>query len=668
MTNSRSSGSRSRGPRLLAIAVAACMVLGAHVAEAGGRKRVVVLDFEGPKSEKFHDDLVRLIKKTHTVVPTDKWNGAAEQLDAGTLSEKNVKKVAKKLKVDAIVEGKIEKRRDEFIIRIKLRAGKSGELIGDTIDTKAEGPRIDGRAQRDLKDELVGAIDNVEPNHFGAADDDDDAPVRKTKKADDEDEDRPAKKTAAKKSTKADDEDEDKPAKKAAARKTAKADDEDEDRPARRSGFSKRLDDERGGDRTDKRARKTDDEDDRPAKKTAAKKDDDEDKLPPKKTAKKADEDKPPAKKTVATKDDDEDKLPPKKPVAKADEDKPPAKKPVAKADEDKLPPKKTVATKDDDEDKLPAKKTAKKADEPPAKKAVASKDDGEDKLPPKKPSAKKVATRDDEDSAEAEAERRGPLDNATALSPGERALDAVVGLSLTMRRMGFTIRSGLRATPSGYAGIPVPGGLVDVTLYPLALGHSRGDQLKNIGVELLYDRVIKLNSQDKMTGMTYSTVESRFALNGVYRYPLGSSATAPVAVGTLGFERQSFNILGPVDIPDVKYSMVPVGAGIRFPLGGKLTLSADAKLLVVLAAGQITDGNQYGDASVIGFEGDAGGDYLIKPNLFLRAAARIETIGFSFKGTGTQSYLRDGDPETVDVKGGRDNYFAGMVTVGYIY
>ena len=602
MTNSRSSDSRSR---LCAIAVAACMVLGAHVAEAGGRKRVVVLDFEGPKSEKFHDDLVRLIKKTHTVVPTDKWNGAAEQLDAGTLSEKNVKKVAKKLKVDAIVEGKIEKRRDEFIIRIKLRAGKSGELIGDTIDTKAEGPRIDGRAQRDLKDELVGAIDNVEPNHFGAADDEDDAPVRKTKKADDEDEDRPAKK--------------------AAARKTAKANDEDDDRPARRSGFSKRLDDERGGDRTDKRARKTDDEDDKPAKKTAAKKDDDEDKLPPKKTAKKADEDKPPAKKTVATKDDDEDKLPPRKPVAK-------------------------------------------KADEPPAKKAVARNDDDEDKLPPKKPATKKVATRDDEDTAEPDVGHRGPLDDATALSPGERALDAVVGISMTMRRMGFTIRSGLRATPSGYAGIPVPGGLVDVTLYPLALGHSRGDQLKNIGVELLYDRVIKLSSQDKMTGMTYSTVESRFALSGVYRYPLGSSATAPVAVGTLGFERQSFNILGPVDIPDVKYSMVPVGAGIRFPLGGKLTLGADAKLLVVLAAGQITDGNQYGDASVIGFEGDAGGDYLIKPNLFLRAAVRIETIGFSFKGTGTQSYLRDGDPETVDVKGGRDNYFAGIVTVGYIY
>ena len=662
MTNSRSSDSRSR---LCAIAVAACMVLGAHVAEAGGRKRVVVLDFEGPKSEKFHDDLVRLIKKTHTVVPTDKWNGAAEQLDAGTLSGKNVKKVAKKLKVDAVVEGKIEKRRDEFIIRLKLRAGKSGEQVGDTIDTKAEGPRIDGRAQRDLKDELVGAIDNVESNHFGADDDEDDTPVRKTRKTDD-DEDRPAKKTA-KKPARADDDDEDKPAKKPAAKKPAKADDDDDDKPARRTGFSKRLDEERGADRTDKRARKTDDDDDKPAKKTARKADDDEDKLPPKKAA--------------AKKDDDEDKLPPKKTAAKKD-DEPPAKKTLAKADdEDKLPAKKAAAKKDDelpakktvakadDEDKLPPKKpAARKPDDTPAKKAVATKADDEDKLPPKKPAAKKVASRDDADSADAEAESRGPLDVAAAHSPGERALDAVLGLSVTMRRMGFTIRPGLRATPSGYKGIPVAGAMLDATFYPLALGHRRSDQLKNIGVELLYDRVIKLNSQDPMTKMIYSTVESRFALTGVYRYPLGSAPTSPVAVGSLGFQRQSFNILGPVDIPDVKYSMIPVSAGIRYPLGGKLTLSADARLLLVLATGQISDGNQYGEASVIGFEGAAGADYLLTPNIFARATARIETIGFSFKGTGTQTFLRDGDPMTVDVKGGRDNYFAGMVTVGYIY
>ena len=126
MTNSRS---RSSTSKLLAALVVACAVVGATGVAHAERKRVVVLDFEGPKGEKFHDDLVRLLKKTHTVVPTHQWNGTAEQLDAATTLERDVRRVAKRLKVDAIVEGKIEKRRDAFLIHLKLREGKTGEVV-----------------------------------------------------------------------------------------------------------------------------------------------------------------------------------------------------------------------------------------------------------------------------------------------------------------------------------------------------------------------------------------------------------------------------------------------------------------------------------------------------------------------------------------------------------
>ncbi|HEY0990142.1 MAG TPA: hypothetical protein VGD80_23985, partial [Kofleriaceae bacterium] len=153
MTNSRS---RSSTSKLLAALVVACAVVGATGVAHAERKRVVVLDFEGPKGEKFHDDLVRLLKKTHTVVPTHQWNGTAEQLDAATTLERDVRRVAKRLKVDAIVEGKIEKRRDAFLIHLTLREGRTGEVIRSRIGTRADGPRIDARAQRDIKDELVG--------------------------------------------------------------------------------------------------------------------------------------------------------------------------------------------------------------------------------------------------------------------------------------------------------------------------------------------------------------------------------------------------------------------------------------------------------------------------------------------------------------------------------
>ncbi|HEX7842425.1 MAG TPA: hypothetical protein VF469_33360, partial [Kofleriaceae bacterium] len=579
------------------MAVVVCaVVLGTGGVASAGRKRVVVLDFEGPKGEKFHDDLVSLIKKTHTVVPTEKWNGAAAQLAAATLSDKNIKKVARKLKIDAVVEGKVEKRRDEFILRLKLYEGRTGERIGDTIDTKAEGPRIDGRAQRDLKDELVGAIDNVEANHVsGGGDDEDDTPVGKK-----------AKKPSS------DDEDDDKSAKKG-KKPGASADEDEDDKPAR-GKFGKRNDDERGTDKVDRKGKK------------------------PGAAAISDDDDKPVAKKPAA------------KPSAAGtsgdDDDKPVAKKPTRKPDE--------VAA---------AARPARKTDDEPRKVTRPTKaDDGDDDARPTR--SRKVADSDDGGSAEAEADTVQPLDARTARSAGERALDAVFGLSLTMRRMSFAISPALRARPPGYAGIPVAGAILDATVYPLALGHDRADQLKNLGLELLYDRVLKLNSKDPMTGNVYSTIESRFGLTAVFRHAFGQTATAPVVLGSLGYNRQSFNVLGKVDLPDVKYSIIAPGAGLRFPLNAKLGLGADLKLLIITDAGQIQDPDQYGAATVLGFEGSASADYLIKPNLFVRAALRVETIGYTFKGTGEQTNNRDGMPMTQDVAGARDSYFGGMVTV----
>ncbi|HEX3761538.1 MAG TPA: hypothetical protein VHW23_22730 [Kofleriaceae bacterium] len=619
-------------------------VLGAGGAAEAGRKRVVVLDFDGPKGDKFHDDLVRLIKKSHTVVPTDKWTGAAGQLGAGTLSGKDVKKVARKLKIDAVVEGKIEKRRDEFIIRLKLHAGKSGELVGESIDTKAEGPRIDGRAQKDLKDELVGAIDNIEANHDGEGGDDeaDDPPAHKASKSakvEADDDDKPARKSAR---AEKDDDDDKLPAKKT-AKKTARKDDDDadDDRAARRSKFGGRFDDERGTDKVGKGKKpeaSADDEDDKPSKKTA-------------KAAKPA-----PA--------DDEDDKPAKK-TAKA-------AKPVPADDDDKLPPRKPAAK------PAPADDTRVAAKDPPKKPAAKSGDDSDDKLPPKKPASKsaakkKVAARDDDDAAEVEAEGKvAPLEAGAALSPAERFLDAAAGLSFTQRQLLFSFSPKLRAVPPSYKGVLAPGATVDVTAYPLAFGHSRRDVYKDIGLELTYDRVLKLNSKaptaDGMSTVTYSTLESRFALTGVFRYAFNSSPTSPVVLGTLGYQRQQFNILGKVSLPDVKYSMFAPGAGIRFPVISKLTLGADAKLLLITSTGMIQDPDQYGTASVFGFDGTLGADYLVTPNIFVRAAGRYEFINFTFKGTGVQSNGRDGDPTTQDVSGAKDSYLGGMVTVGYVY
>lgn len=547
MTNSRSRVTTSR--RWAALVVLCVMVGLAGVAQAGGRKRVVVLDFEGPKSEQFHAELVKLIKQTHTVVPTDKWNGTAEELGAGTVSEKDLKKVAKKLKVDAVVEGKIEKRRDAFIIKLKLHEGKTGGMVGAPIGTKADGPRIDGKAQRDLKDELIGAIDNVEANRAGG-DDDDDKPAKRVAKHEDEDE---------------------KPAKKVAKHE------DDEDKPTRRA-FSKKSD----------AGRDSESDDSLPAKKT-----------------KKSEDDERPAKR-----------------VAKAD-------------DEDSLPPKKTKKRRRDDDDEGDAPRKRKK----------------------------RVAASDDES---VEAEAGPPLTKAEQLTPAERALDAMIGMTLTARRLSFQFRSGFTAPTPGYKGNPVGGAMLDATFYPLAFGHTRRDIYKNIGVNVMYDRVLKIDSKDA-NGNVLDTKSSRWAVGGVFRYPLSKDPDAIVVGGSLSYGRQLFRISNAVDIPSVNYAIYEPGVLARLPLG-KLTFGLDAGLMIINDTGELQDQQHYGTTTLIGYEGELAADYMLTQNIFLRAAVRAETIRFSFEGNGALTTAHDGDPMTVDVRTGQDNYFGGFVTAGYVY
>jgi len=574
MTSSKSRASTSSW--LVAVAaVLGVLLLVPALAQAGGRKRVVVLEFDGPKAEKFHDDLVKLVKKSHTVVPIDKWNGTAEELDASKANEKNFKKVAKKLKVDAIIQGKIDKRRDEYIIKLKLREGKTGELVGEGIDTKAEGPRLDGKALKDLKDELIDAISNVDANRASGGGDDEE----------EEEEDKPAKKKPVKK----DDEEE-----------------EEEDKPVKK-GFSRKDDDE--------------EEEDKPSKKKPAKKDDEEEE----------EEDKP-VKKGFSRKDDEETAaLKPKKDDEEEDPlPKPTKKKPAVKDDED------------EDEDAPKKKKVAAKDDE----------DEGEDE------DGNSVEDSSDEDDGES---------SVSALSAGERAIDAVIGLSFNARRMAFTFDADLGSKPPPYKGVPVAGLLIDATVFPLAIGHKNKGMAKNFGATVMYDKVLRISSKAGNPPVSLPTSQARYAFGAAFRYPLGK-----LTVGaTLRYGRQNFTIKpsGGVmpDIPNVNYTILDPSVFLRFQAAPKILLNVSLGFMLLTNTGQIQNADQYGPATVSGFEGEIGGDYMLTKSLFARAAFKFETIGFKFRGGAMKTNMRDADGAQ-DVYGARDSYLGGAVTVGYLY
>lgn len=545
--SSRSSISKNR-----ALAVLAALFLMVSTAYAG-KKRVVVLDFEGDNAEELHESVVKLLKKSYTVVAVSKWNDKAEEEGATKVTEKNVKKVAKKLKVDGVITGKIDKRRGEYIIKLKLRSGSTGEIIGNSVQTKTDGTKLDAQAKRDIKDELISAIDGLESNGGGG---------------DEEEEE--------------------------VAEKPKKDKDVVEEEKPKKSGFSRKGDEEE----------------------------------------------------TVAKDEEKKDK--------KDKKDK--------KVDEEKA----ALSTKkeaEEEETPLPEKKEKKK-------KKVA--EEGEEES-------------SSEESVEESAEVEG--DKELNVSPGRRAIDAVVGLSFTARRLNFKYAQDLGKPPPGYKqSIPVAGALVDMTFYPLSFSHKPKGIIGGLGVEILYDQVLKINSQKKFAdgqGMQQvrdlATSESRWEVSAVLRYPLGQGPRAIVVGGKLGYGRQKFTVeqtlpnsgmpAQKTDIPNVNYTMLSPSAFVQAPIAPKIILNADLAFHAVTDTGAIQQPDQYGAATVTGYEINVGADYMLKTNIFIRAGIRYEGIGLTFKGDpNSMTHTRDADATDQDVMGAKDAYFGGAATVGYLY
>jgi hypothetical protein len=243
-----------------------------------------------------------------------------------------------------------------------------------------------------------------------------------------------------------------------------------------------------------------------------------------------------------------------------------------------------------------------------------------------------------------------------------------MAGVSLTSRQLAFQTRADLATRPPGYNGGAVAGAMVDATLYPLALGERSG-LASDLGINVMYDRVLKISSRSP-AGDVFATAESRYGITALLRHAFGSSATAPVLIGSLGYSYQAFTIdnAAAADFSSVQYSIIEPGLGLRYPVTQSFTIGVDARLMIVAGAGDIQSAAQYGSGSALGGEGALTIDYLLTRSVFARAAFRYETISLAFNGDGTQSNARDGDPMTIDVQGARDSYIGGFATVGFVY
>lgn len=269
------------------------------------------------------------------------------------------------------------------------------------------------------------------------------------------------------------------------------------------------------------------------------------------------------------------------------------------------------------------------------------------------------------------------------ALRISNPGIEISAGLSVVQRKLSFTVASDLgNQAPRGYNGTPVAGAYVTGELYPKAFNATNRGVSRDIGASFMIDRVLKIESrlkyQDAMGAdqtAVLPTEQQRWGVGIVFRHNFGHKPTKPTIKLSVRYNKGKFVIdktaapTGvPVDIPNMDYTYLDPGLLFRYPLSAKLAVQIDGRFLLVTDTGEMQQADQYGGASVTGYDVDAAAEYKMDAHLFFRLGFHTAGIAYDFKGTGTETTNRDGDPTDQDVFGAMDRYLGGYLTAGYLF
>jgi hypothetical protein len=543
--SSTSTGSASSRPgagaRALARRAAELLVLvlvlggGAPAAHAA-KKKIVVLDFKGPKASRAQRGVVRLLRPNATIVSHKTYARAARQVDGYAPDADGVARVAGRLRAHGVVTGKVSKRGSRYRLTLQIMEGRSGEVIGDGITVPLKRGRLGSAARRKLRRELRAVLGDLpDPGEV----------ARETDGLVASAPDRPEESATA-------------PAGAGEAApaggvgpggQAGQAGDAAASREAKRAALSRERRRERA------RARR----------------------------------------------------------------------KRVAAAGEVR-------------------------AGGP--RRAPGGSGRGEE--------AGSISGA----AVEADRDARG------------RAIDLAAGASFVSRKLTFDFADGLAGSdqPQGYSGALVPGAYAAVELYPVALADRSGHGFaRDIGVSAVVDKVLLIKSKLEGEGDALPTAQTRYGVGLVYRWNFGSSPTSPTLKVSARYSKLSFSIdeskaaePAAIEIPDVSYTYIDPGLGLRLPIGEAFAALAEARFLFVTDAGQIQDLDRYGKTSVSAFDVDVGGELKLTSNLLARAGARFTQLAMDFSGNGAQT-----DPTgdgTQDISSATDRYLGFYATAGVLF
>ena len=350
--------------------------------------------------------------------------------------------------------------------------------------------------------------------------------------------------------------------------------------------------------------------------------------------------------------------------VAADDEDKPKKKKKKKGDDEE-------TATASDDDKPKKSKKKAKHADD----EETASADD-EDK--PKK-SKKKAKHADDEDDGGKEKDTGEPgEDRPVSIHAANRAAIRVdAGVSAATRSLTFTSRAFTegKGPPKPYSNSVVPGARIEGEIYPLAFSDPKSPAA-GLGIGGDFDQTISLTLRTTaQPDAQLKATQRHWTIGARFRYVFGPNPTSASVTLGLNYGGRQFKVDrtaltggNELDLPDVQYKMIQPALAFRIPVAPTVAIVAMGRAMIVRDAGSIVTGEQYGQAKVFGFEGQAGLEIVLGERFAIRLVGEFMQMGYTFSGVGDLAKNRDNDPSQPDIGGATDRSFGGAATLAVLY
>jgi len=197
--------------------------------------------------------------------------------------------------------------------------------------------------------------------------------------------------------------------------------------------------------------------------------------------------------------------------------------------------------------------------------------------------------------------------------------------------------------------------------VYPLAFGGKKGGAA-GLGLAGEFQKTLGLSIAVPAGKAPIS--QGHFSIGGRYRIV---TSAVDLILG-LDLRKQQYvadrsGLAMPTDLdtPDIKYTMVVPNVGVVKSATDKVSIFGKAGLMLVLNTGPIQERDQYGAATVIGFDLKAGADIAFTERLGLRLAGGFSNITFKFKGNGAMAAARG-------VAGAADRDFGLAATLGITY